>query len=461
MIVCEIYEKIISELEKHIAEGLLNGSSFSELAATVHDYVNKLGTRILEQIIEDADKAFIDSTERKRHWQIVRKDTRGVLTEMGQVNISRNYYRHKKTGEYAYLADEVLKLPAYDRVDEGLKADLILKASGMSYSRAGRANRHAEVSRQTVMNCIREAGTLIHIPERNKKKQVSVLYVEADEDHVAHQDGQNCQAKLVYVHEGARRNGKRCELQNVHYFATTSTDNESLWIEVLDYIEQTYELEHVERIYIAGDGAGWIKAGQNYLPKSIPILDAYHRNKYIRKAVGGDDIQMKRLMDALRAGDKKATAKELKICYEKAETDGHRKRVLEARKYLFDNWTSIENATKYPDVIGCSAEGHVSHVLSERLSSRPMGWCLVGSEQMSRLRAFVHNGGNIHAAIKKQRKNEIRLTRKKEESIRKRVVKGFENIGNIPVLQMSGRSSRIYLILRGIQHGSLLYRVGG
>ena len=392
MIVREIYEKIISEIEKRIAEGLLNGSNFSELAAIVHDCVNKLGTRILEQLVEEADRAFIDSSERKRHWKIVRKDTRSVLTAMGEVKISRNYYRHKVTGEYAHLADEVLKLPAYDRVEEGLKVDLILKASNMSYSKAGRANRHAEVSRQTVMNCIRELGSLIHVPEIKKKKQVSVLYVEADEDHVAHQDGQSRQAKLVYVHEGARRNGKRSELQNVHYFATTSTDNERLWTEVLDYIEQTYELEQVERIYIAGDGAGWIKAGQNYLPKSVPILDAYHRNKYIRKAAGGDDIQVKRLMDALRAGDKKATAKELKLCYEKAETEGHRKRVLETRKYLFDNWESIENATKYPDVIGCSAEGHVSHVLSERLSSRPMGWSLVGSEHMSRLRAFVHNG---------------------------------------------------------------------
>ena len=63
----------------------------------------------------------------------------------------------------------------------------------------------------------------------------------------------------MYVHEGAKRNGKRCELQNVHYFASTSTDTESLWTEVLEYIDQTYELDQIERIYIAGDGAGWIK----------------------------------------------------------------------------------------------------------------------------------------------------------------------------------------------------------
>jgi hypothetical protein len=457
MIVREIYEKIIPEIEKKVAEGLSNGSGFSELAAIVHEWVNKLGVRILEQIAEDADKAFKDSAERKRHWQIVRKDTRGILTAMGQVNITRNYYRHKKTGEYSHLVDEVLKLPAYDRIDEGLKADLILKASGMSYSKAGRSNSYAEVSRQTVMRCIREAGTLVHVPECSKKKSVPVLYVEADEDHVAHQDGQNRQAKLVYVHEGAKRNGKRCELQNVHYFASTSTDTESLWTEVLEYIDQTYELDQIERIYIAGDGAGWIKAGQNYLPKSISILDTYHRNKYVRKAAGGDDIQMRRLLDALRAGDRIATAKELKACYEKAETEGQRKRVLEARRYLYENWRSIENATKYPDVIGCSAEGHVSHVLSERLSSRPMGWSLTGSEQMSRLRAFIFNGGNLYAALKKTHDNEPRIPKKTVNSIRRRVMKSFENIGNIPVLQMAGRTSRAYLVIRGIQRGNLMY----
>jgi len=38
--------------------------------------------------------------------------------------------------------------------------------------------------------------------------------------------------------------------------------------------------------------------------------------------------------------------------------------------------------------LGCSAEGHVSHVLSERMSSRPLGWSRQGAEQMARLRAF-------------------------------------------------------------------------
>ena len=42
---------------------------------------------------------------------------------------------------------------------------------------------------------------------------------------------------------------------------------------------------------------------------------------------------------------------------------------------------------------GCSAEGHVSHVLSDRLSSRPMGWSQTGADRMSKLRCYERNHG--------------------------------------------------------------------
>ena len=44
-------------------------------------------------------------------------------------------------------------------------------------------------------------------------------------------------------------------------------------------------------------------------------------------------------------------------------------------------------------VLGCSAEGHVSSVFSERMSSRPMGWSETGSDRMCRLRCFIRNYG--------------------------------------------------------------------
>lgn len=44
-------------------------------------------------------------------------------------------------------------------------------------------------------------------------------------------------------------------------------------------------------------------------------------------------------------------------------------------------------------VLGCSAEGHVSRVYSERMSSCPMEWSETGSDRMYRLRCFIRNYG--------------------------------------------------------------------
>ena len=77
-------------------------------------------------------------------------------------------------------------------------------------------------------------------PKKKEKKKsvVKILYVEADEDHVAMQDGSNRQMKLVYVHEGIKNEGKnRKVLINPVYFTGLYNNNkEQLWLEVAGYI---------------------------------------------------------------------------------------------------------------------------------------------------------------------------------------------------------------------------------
>ena len=47
---------------------------------------------------------------------------------------------------------------------------------------------------------------------------------------------------------------------------------------------------------------------------------------------------------------------------------------------------------------------NVSHVLSARMSSRPMGWCMHGATQMAKLRAYELNGGDMLELVRYQKK---------------------------------------------------------
>jgi hypothetical protein len=189
--------------------------SFSDMASCVQEDMNALGISILEEIIRQYNQSIRESKGRKKSWHIVRKDERKILTNMGEVTICRDYYRHKKTGEHRYLLDNVLGLEPNDRIDTTSKVQLISHAEKGSYAKAAGANRFATVNKQTVLNSIREAGTLIHRPKEELAKKVPVLYVEADEDHVAYQDGKSGDVKLIYVHEGIKHENKRGKLQEV------------------------------------------------------------------------------------------------------------------------------------------------------------------------------------------------------------------------------------------------------
>lgn len=63
------------------------------------------------------------------------------------------------------------------------------------------------------------------------------------------------------------------------------------------------------------------------------------------------------------------------------------------------------------DYSGCSAEGHISHIYSDRLSSRPLGWSRDGIDQMARLRVFAANGGNLFDLALRKKQERIRETK--------------------------------------------------
>ena len=448
LIIQEIIQKISNSFEEELRNLLEEGKDISEFILATKKTLDEVGVTLVAEALETVDEVYRNSNDRKRNWTVKEKAAKKTLTTIfGEVRYERTYYENKKTGDFSYLSDEAVGISAHDKLDASLKARLIEEAVFMPYSRSGeKASEAVSLTSQTVMNSIRELGSVDNdaVEIKQDKKAVKILYIEADEDHVALQEGGYTEPKLVYVHEGKREIGKnRYELINVRHFSGLYANSDELWVEVADYIDKAYDMDAIEKIYLSGDGAPWIKNGLGWIKGSIYVLDRYHLSKYVTQATAHMDYTTPIMWGYINAGDKKSVGELFNVIISTTEHETKKKAVQEARRYIIGNWAGIVRQYE-ADYVGCSAEGHVSHILSSRLSSRPLGWSKTGVDQMSRLRVFVANGGNVYDMFMQKKKaavNKAREIKVDREIIRKRkLTASHETIGNITILNIGKRT---------------------
>ena len=189
----------------------------------------------------------------------------------------------------------------------------------------------------------------------------------------------------------------RKELVNKFHFGGLyqgHNEIEKFWTKVNDFIEKTYETEKIEKIYISGDGASWIKSGADYVGKAVFCADKFHLMKYINAASGQmldeKDIAKEELWHLLYKRSKKGF---IEYTTSMVMSANNTEPIEKLQTYVLGNWSAVMRTLHDKIVDGCSAEGHVSHVLSDRLSSRPMGWSQTGADRMSKLRCYEKNYG--------------------------------------------------------------------
>ncbi len=101
--------------------------------------------------------------------------------------------------------------------------------------------------------------------------------------------------------------------------------------------------------------------------------------------------------------------------------------IKDSRRYIMNQCEGIKNQYN-KDYIGCSAEGHISHILADRLSSRPRAWSNIGVDQMSRLRVFKANGGDVYDLIinkQKEEQKKLRLSKLSKQNMQKTINKSM------------------------------------
>lgn len=380
-------------------------SRFSELEGKIHSLSNELAAGILSGILTSAGKLIEKSHRRKQGYNVQRHDSRTLISTVGDVTFEDIYYRNKETGKYVYLLDKLLHLPAHERLTTLAEAKLVSEATVYSYQHAADqlAIGDQKVSKVTVQNKVWETKANLIVeeePEPVHKRQTEYLYIEADEDHIHRQKNgreDGCMiGKLIYLFEGKEDvcEGRR-RLIKPHYFGGLYPGemNASLWDEVERFIEKHYDTDVLKRVYISSDGGSWIKAAKDHIDRSVLVADRFHLMKYINRVCRLTDDENLNKGRFYKYIWKKDQTSVRKLLTRIENTYGQARQIDEARTFFENNWKEVIRAFHDKHVFGCSAEGHVSNVFSDRMSSRPMGWSEIGSDSMCKLRCYVRNYG--------------------------------------------------------------------
>ena len=412
----------LEECEKSLMKNPLN---WTDQILGIQQILRKFGAAVISELLEECNTILENSIKRRAFWRIKDRTKKHLLTSVGMIGFTHTRFEHKETGKTAYLLDQILGIQPHARISRDLECRLLEEAAQSSYRKAGyTASEQDPVSGQTVMRhvhrlkCIRQENG-----QDQEKRRVKQLYVEADEDHIALQfhekkgdikrfkgHGDNGRIiKLVYVHEGIETEGKRRSLKHRKYFVGyyTGEENKRLWEEVKEYIEETYDTDSLETIYFQSDGGGWMKKGMELLGADF-VLDEFHLKKYVKRMVRstGEPEREAEVNEWIKEGKKKELEEWEK---EKAavleEKEG--KKLENSYGYIKRNWKGVRNRVgKKAGVLGSSTESHVSHVISARMSSRPMGWSKEGAKKLSFLRIYWKNGGKMEQLLSEERRCE-------------------------------------------------------
>ena len=481
-----IIQKIYEKNNKILKEGVkkvLNGNDVSSLTGAIKEFTDILGKELFSEIATQIENLVFEDAKRKNQYEAIRFADKSLITKNGKTKFERRYYKDKETGENVCLTDRVLGIEKGERIDKKVKAELIEKAKDQSYSKSGKlVVPEMEISSTTVMRNVRRNEWKMNIEERKEAEKIKAknIFIQVDEDHVKQRNKKGCTiSKIVTIYTRKRTLTKpdridkvktpRRELVDKFTFSGLYKDTQEMWEDVAYYIECTYKKEEIETIFVMGDGASYIKAGTEWIEKSVFVLDTFHLKKYINH-LNYDEYLKTKLQEAIDQYDPISTEsimeeairkieKEIKEDEELGRTtkrlENRLKKIKDTKTYLMNQWKGIEAHETYEEKLtGCCQEGQVHHTLSERLSTDAKVWSENGIDEMSQLRAFTQNGGDIYQKIVDISTEEKR--EKKIEELEKRIRKKankklFGTVGaKIPI----GKArDELYYELKNIWYG--------
>jgi hypothetical protein len=372
-----------SSLELNALPDVFN---FVKTIAFIDKSINELARQTLKRYLEKIDNDYEKSIARKKYYHVSSHPTRTIMTVFGLVTYKRTYYINIATRKTYCYVDRFMGLLKYDHYDPYIKALIIDNVATNSFAVAGKNvtsmlgnrvhinKRFFYISRQTVRNCILKNKIANVAPVINENTP-DTLFVMLDEKFVATQNNNNKDVMVKHAVifsdiKPAKNHNNRNVLIDKHTIATFKSgisDN------ILDYINDTYDITKLKKIYILGDGALWIRSMANNLRlENVEIsfaLDKYHFKQALR-LITLDDDNSRLILKHILSNDKTYFEN---FCKKAIEETPHREEIIqEKQKYIKNNWYAIR--LSYHDNLRCCMEGQISHNLAAPLTSRPKGF---------------------------------------------------------------------------------------
>ena len=404
----QIIQYLKAYLDRVIYVHAQNMTDLDATASAIKVDSDELSRKILETLVARMNESVRKDKSTRKEMGLVLKEKdrpRCILTELGEIRFSRDYYYNKNTVGYETPLDKMLNIDARARIGAEICSKLVTKATVESYERSTQDVTEGFVSRQSVRNQILKAPELEKQPEDGDPRKVKYLEVYADEDHVHLQKPgkekgkKNKMVPLVTVAEGIRKVSKsRNETINSMHFVDEKMDTKDLWDSVEGYIEKAYDLEYIEEIRLHSDGGRWIKSGLENFSNAVRALDKWHIQDYIGpiERMFPKRKVRSRINNAIRDNNRDVAEAIIGGLVKLCSSEKEFKKIKEFQTFLFNHWEEAVNAYR-EDMCGSCTEGLVSHVLSDRFSRNPMGWSEEGLGKLSKLRVYCKNGGEITA----------------------------------------------------------------
>lgn len=423
-IILQIVLETVEKIEKKIYS---KHWTFNELTSSLLEDAKALTVDLTQEFLESLNQEIRDNKAIRKEKGLVLKEKnrkRTILSPLGEISFQRDYYYNKKENSYLTPVDEILEIQPHERITENICAKLVEEATEVSYAKSAKIVSETKISRQTVRNCILKAK----IPETKQKsatkKTVKELHIYADEDHVHLQKPKKQKGKkiqivpLITITEGTIKKSKnRKQTINPTHFVNKDFNTKKLWEEVDQYIQDTYNIEKIEKIYIHADGGQWIKNGLEDYAQREMVIDGFHIEREITaisKIAPKKNIR-KKLNQAFIENNKDKAIELFSKLLE--ESNDQKEKLIPKVKYILAQWDGVVNR-KTLNIPGSCTEGQVSHILSQRFSRDPLGWSKEGLGRLSKLRVHLKNGGKITSEeFRKESKNLSDMGKEAKERI--------------------------------------------